>query len=241
MISTRQVRLGALTAALAVLVTGSIATALPKETRPACNLITDSTDDAKLLGVGPSIDSMDIVSADVVSAGNQLTAVIRVKKWSEEAEPLALTDLRQYSLSFRIPRSNVWLFLAATFPVHHLAARDGFGQYTWVVSQNEVAPGYVNGVATGGVYPDRGEIRIVLPLDDANTKTYLALSPGMTIDRLAVDSRGRLDQAAGRPPVDAGDSKATYVLGDASCVKPGLPDLPPQPMKNPCMILPRCP
>ncbi len=208
-----------LSVSLATVLVGAVALAggaAAAPAKPACNLVTDLKGDASFLDTAPNDASLDIVSADVATDAKKLTAVLRVDRFASLSPTSPLG--RGYYVMFNAPK--------AEFPIYlNLQITPDVTRFTW--GTRETLPSgsgrFVRkGTATGVVDAAKNELRVTVPLADfsAVTKitkgTKLSGLTAQTTSVLGTSATGGLvatvDDAAGNKP---------YVVGSASCVKPG--------------------
>lgn len=208
-------RMLALRAALAVSVTGLVATAgLAGAAPAACNLVSDAKGDATGLfvtepGPLPNDAQLDLVSGDIATKGKTVTAVIRVAE-------LALTDAsaptgRAYYANFDAAGAS--FFLSASLD------QAGAAEYSGgFIDQTRTTLGDVKGV----VDVAKKEIRISAPLglfaEQATIKDGTAIQ---NLNLLAQRYVGAPGVGGATPTADDALGGKTYTAGTPSCVVVG--------------------
>jgi hypothetical protein len=185
--------------------------------KPTCNLVVDAADDASWPGGAPA--SLDIVSGDIASDGKDITAVIRVKKYTDPDTSAGVG--RKWVMTFKAPGQPVPLYLMAINDPVLLAPTYDFGTVrTDLVGQRTFQRG---GGAKGTLDAARNEIRIHLPNGDFN-KYDVALGMRTTLSELTTEAFVMANNYNSYYDfsTDTAASKKTYAVGRASCVKVGL-------------------
>lgn len=216
-------------AAAAVVAVILSAAATSASAAPSCNVISDAAGDAQVLvTAAPSDDSVDIISGDIASDKNLLTAAIRVKKLAP-SNPQAPTG-QMYFLLFTAPGSADVMFVSAgLFPTGN---EFSYG-YQGVDPNTGVNTSYRLGDAIGVVDTDKSELRLSVPIgkfaERANLKPGTKLSGLLAEGRKLYGQRVVPSQQVGpaRAPLggvtltfDSGEGKS-YVTGTPSCLAVG--------------------
>ncbi len=205
-----------------------VSTAAPSK---YCNLVVDERGDDNVAfepGGATSSSSLDIVSADVASDRQNLTAVVRVPRL--ESLDLTSPSGAAYSVTFSSEKSRFEL-VASRHP-------DGELFQLWVItssvgSGDGGASSATGRVLIGGAFDeDASEVRITAPLKAF--RPYASISPGTPIEAIQVVTYrevGNSEDTGAPEPIpghagafndaDSASSKAKYPAGSASCVAVG--------------------
>lgn len=217
--------------AAALLTTG--VTAIADAGTTVCKLVKDVPGDAYAANpvlVGPTADSLDIVSADIASDAKTITGVVRVKKFarSDTSGPLG----RVWYVQFNAKGAPGLLFLSAglypnkdEFSFGFLDMSTGVGSFATL------------GSAKGVFDEAKNEIRISASIADMTKAKLGSLKPGSKFTGLLISARRFTGQnvvtrPAGLPAavpfirglvseIDGATGGKTYTAGVKSCVKPG--------------------
>ena len=189
---------------------------------PVCNLVTDASGDAVLAPIPePSVDPLDIVSADVATDKANITGVIRVKKLATMSAqaPTGMT----WDLGFTVDGVQVDLIAhagpsgATSFDASYVDPTTGQGSY-------------FAKAATGSFDLTKSEIHITASTDVVGTKapmskktilTDFAVSAGPEV--AVPDVNGTFGSTAFSDGVsqDTATGSGKYLVGAPSCVVPG--------------------
>jgi hypothetical protein len=179
--------------------------------KPVCNIVSDVKGDADIAGGVGQDDSLDIVSADLASDKQTVTAVVRVVKAS------AVSAIYKYGSTWRVnfTVNGVALSISA------VSDRSGVvGQYTYT----DATGGHI--IASDGVVTidqSTNEVRISVPTSAFGE--HANLKPGTLVEKISATTGAIANTPAGNlrfPTVDVSDTTdGTYKTGNASCVKPG--------------------
>lgn len=205
----------ALTLALAAsfLATGVASAAKKPAAKPVCHLVTDAKGDGTGNIVGapgtPNDPAWDIVSADVASKGDMLTAVIRVDKLAKSAatSPTGI----QWRMDFTV--GGVKLFTQVVQDT--VLGLSGTYGYVTTISNSL-------GTATPTLDLAKNEVRLSVPLSAFASKAAIKPIGGKLEDIAA--SAGRFYDLGAVTASDQSDDAAAsklYVTGSASCVAVG--------------------
>ena len=227
-----QVRLALVPVVALVAVTAPFAQAAPKA-KPVCQTISDAKGDTFAVRVqdsqgayGPQEDGLDITSADLASDGKVVTAVVRIAALSRAVatSPQGIT----VGVDFSIGSSDSIVRLSAALVS---GAADRFEVSATAADALPNTPSTYVGEATGIVDAKAGEVRIHAPAK--LLEPYGALKAGVKLipseAQSATASRGvpPITTTPGQPMTtrgpfaDVAAGGKTYVVGTASCVKPG--------------------
>ena len=184
---------------------------------PVCNLVTDPAGDASVDPAGAAADDgLDVVSVDIASDKNNITAVIRVKKLDTSAArnwtAVFSADGTDFSLAGHITAAGTQVFDAA------YAGATG---------------GSIYGPGTTGVFDTaKNEVRITAPLSLLSEQA--TIKPGKTkvtgigattgAELLVPDVSGTFGPTLfSYSPINADttDAGKDYLAGSASCVAVG--------------------
>lgn len=196
--------------------------------KPVCRIITDPRGDAAWQDRVPGGPTDDLLSADLSSDGRTVTAVFRMAAVAP-SDPTAPTG-HAYVFSFRVRGSAAPLqFLNVR--THATGTRYAFGYFT--SDATGVTRAHAVGEARGVVDPAKREVRVHAP---AARFLPQALRRGLTLSDLSVSvyrwwGQGAVDDTRAGPVTlpfagtgfafDHGDGNR-YVVGTASCVRPGV-------------------
>lgn len=202
----RTTALLALTACLA----GSGTALAAKAPAPVCNLVTDDAGDTADI-VFPASDTIDIVSADVASDGNKLTAVLRVKKYT--ANETATIYGKRFIVAFEGAGLKPMYLTMLDYPV---GPAFNFGSTTTdATGQTSYTS---DGTATGSVDAAASTITITTTAADLAEAGYGKLTKGKQLSNINAVTFRRIGNQLYTGD-DAVSSKK-YTVGAASCVKP---------------------
>ena len=198
------------------------AKAKPKPPKPVCNLLTDATGDANVLGVGdPSNDAIDVVGGDIAADKKLITAVIRVKKLAKTS-PMSPTGML-WSLDFTAD-DVVFSFAAHTDPTGAVAYQASY--------KTALQGSLYDGGATGTFDLAKSEIHVTAPVSLLAAQATIKV--GTVLSALA--AKGSMDIVVPDPSkkvaaggtiedvslgLDSAASDKTYKVGTLSCVTPG--------------------
>ena len=199
-------------------VTLTVVTPTPPSAKAAtCPLITDRKGDARNQ-VGTD-DSLDILSADLVSDAKTVTATIRLKALS--AVSPGAPQARNYYLLFNTTKPSAQMFLNAT------VFSGGVVRYAWGTVGPFDPAGliilYDNGnygvtqPATGAFDLTKNEIRISANVADMAAKGNV--KPGAEWKRISATSWYQITTFIFEADVAA--APRPYVAGTPGCIKPG--------------------
>ncbi|HWL37274.1 MAG TPA: hypothetical protein VNQ77_13915 [Frankiaceae bacterium] len=172
--------------------------AKPKPKKPVCNIVKDAKDDATGNGSGifatPNEPTLDIVSADVATNANMLTAVFRLA--ALEATPSTAPTGRMFNLTFTARGTTV----------------------TVDARVNPVGNVWNRGKGSGIVDPAKKEVRLHVPF----SALPFPLKANEKITNLRASSwRWGANQDITLGLVDDVQTKSSYVHAWPSCVKVG--------------------
>jgi hypothetical protein len=207
--------------ALFVLVSGLVAPLMHAEAagtakvKPACHLVTDSTNDAKSV-TGSDDPSLDIVSADVATNKKFLTAVIRVAKLttgSDSQSPLG----RFWQISMAVPGANANQLVIGISDGPY-GARDGDGlggKVKFDPATNSISITESLKVLAGAFHAHvvYGKTRLTQFVASSSSQIQWPAVGGLSTLTSPV---GATDHAPNN-----GVSPAVYVAGGRSCLKVG--------------------
>jgi hypothetical protein len=195
---------------------GGAAVAAPKPA-PVCNLVTDAAGDASVDSAGAVADAaLDVVSVDVASDRNNITAVIRVKK-------LEKSSARNWTAVFSADGTDFSL------AGHTTAA----GTEVFDAAYASATGGSIYGPGTTGVFDlAKNEVRITTPLSLLSEQA--TIKPGKTkvtgigattgAELLVPDASGVFGPTLfSYSPIsaDTTDAGKDYTAGAPSCVAVG--------------------
>lgn len=222
-------RAAALAVALAFVATGSANAAVKK----SCKIVTDnpgdtfafrSQDGTPAAAVGPKEDGFDILSADIASDSKNVTAVIRVKRFSSaiQTSPLGAG----FSFDFLLPTSDLVASMRAVFV-------SGQKPYFEVTSKNPDVPNSPStflALAKGFADTKKNEVHITAPLSAFSSlgaikkNTLIQPAPdAATSGRAVPTTPGIKDRPVATRYVfaDVATVSKPYRAGNLSCVTPG--------------------
>jgi hypothetical protein len=203
--------------ALAVVVAatvGGVAFAAPKAPAPApvCNLLTDPKGDAyptSSAPAGPSDDVLDVVSADVATAGKKMTVVFRMAKAAKSTS----TAPTGYHLVFDFTAPGA----ANPLYVQYFTGNAGLPE-SYDFGYNDPVNGLTSlGKADGVVDTAKNEIRVTLPVN--GFADHAPLKVGDKLSGITVESTR--DLVVLLPYADKAATDKTYAVGAPSCVVVG--------------------
>lgn len=208
----------------AMIVTGTAqAKVKPKPPKPVCNLVTDGTGDAHVVGPDPSVDAWDITSADIAADKKNITVVIRVKKLAKTAPTSAPTGMR-------------WRFgfTAEDIPFSFGAHTDATGAVSYDAAYTDPIKGgqlYGGGV-TGTFDTVKNEIHMTAPESLFASQATIKLGTVLSGLDASSGNEAAISDPTGKvvngallrvypPGGDDAPSDKTYKVGALSCVTPG--------------------
>src|SRR4051812_4356897 len=148
---------------MVAIASAGVASAKTAAPAPVCNLVTDPAGDASVDPAGAAADeALDVVSVDVASDKNNITAVLRVKK-------LAKSSARNWTAVFSAEGTDFSL-------AGHITAA---GTEVFDAAYAGATGGSIYGPGTTGVFDTvKNEVRITAPLSLLSAQA--TIKPGKT-------------------------------------------------------------
>lgn len=194
-------------AVLGCLAGGVDAHAAPKK---VCSLLVDPAGDAKGLGVLPSDDTLDIVSADFGSDKKRLTIVMRMKKAAQKSSTYP-TGLK-WQTNFSVDGTGYFASVVSDGGVSGAFGTTGTGSNTIVTRPD------------GVIDPVKNEVRITVPFGDFPTgigKTATLSAISVSTSTTKTFSTPVISGSTGGLAPDNATTDKTYKLQTPSCVTVG--------------------
>lgn len=210
--------------------------------KPACNIVTDPAGDAPVdpLGVGANAgndDNADILSADISSDAQNLTAVIRVK--SLASPDAAWPEAHLYLISWTVPGHGTPVYMSGTIDPNPASAAYGPQFVFGDGGSTSTAAGsllYYNidfaATVKGTVDSAKNTVTMSVPI--SQLKGYGTYTPGTHFSGINVQTQELLNGPTfgqNAPALggsagfgfqsDTAGAAKDYVAGTPSCVKPG--------------------
>ena len=199
----------------------------------ACKIVTDGTGDtfafrsqdgSPAAAAGPKEDGFDILSGDIASDGKVVTAVIRIKKFSDAIQ--TSPQGAGFAFDFLLPSSDMQASMRAVF----IKDQPAYYEVTYKDPGIPNSPSTFIATATGFVDKTKNEIHITAPVSAFSVlgpiKKGTTLAPGTdaaTSGRAVPPSPGTKDQPVATRYVfaDVAPGGKTIKAGAPSCVTPG--------------------
>lgn len=196
--------------------------------RPVCRLVTDARGDAMWLDRVPGGPTDDLLSADLASDGRTVTAVFRMAD-VQQPDPVAPLG-HAYAFYFRVRGATQGTQHFVSAYTHATGTRFVYGYLA--MDATGATRAHVLGDARGTVSPAKDEVRVhaatsgLRPphvrrgatLTDLRVSTYRWWGQGLADDE---DAAGVTLPLAGTGLGFDNAEGRRYVVGTASCVRPG--------------------